>query len=85
MEKNQYVYVVTNPELGWDCVVGVFSASDEDIVYEYLCRDGCGENYTQEDLERTKRYYVVDLQSIQPIYSKAEIRDRKIEQILKDE
>jgi hypothetical protein len=25
------MYVVTNPELGWDCVVGVFS--DEDYVY----------------------------------------------------
>lgn len=25
------VYVVTNPELGWDCVIGVFS--DEDYVY----------------------------------------------------
>jgi len=25
------VYVVTNPELGWDCVVGVFS--DKDYVY----------------------------------------------------
>lgn len=85
MEKNEYVYVVTNPELGWDCVVGVFSASDEDIVYEYLCEEGYGGNYTQEDLERTKRYYVVDLQGIQNIYSKAEIRDQKIEQILKDE
>lgn len=21
---NQYVYVVTCPELGWDCVVGIF-------------------------------------------------------------
>ena len=21
---NKYVYVVTNPELGWDCVVGVY-------------------------------------------------------------
>ena len=25
------VYVVTNPELGWDCVIGVFS--DKDYVY----------------------------------------------------
>ena len=33
MKEEQYVYIVTNPELGWDCVVGVFSASDEDIVY----------------------------------------------------
>ena len=85
MEKDQHLYAVTNLELGWDCVVGAFSASDEDIVYEYLCRDGCGENYTQEDLKRTKRYYVVNLQGIQNIYSKAEIRDQKIEQILKDE
>ena len=33
------VYVVTNPELGWDCVVGVFS--DEDYVYSKYS----GENY----------------------------------------
>lgn len=27
----QQVYVVTNPEMGWDCVVGVFT--DKDYVY----------------------------------------------------
>lgn len=26
------VYVVTNPEYGWDCVVGVFSATE--VSYE---------------------------------------------------
>jgi hypothetical protein len=85
MKENQHVYVVTNPELGWDRVVGVFTASDEDIVYEYLCMEGYGENYTQENLESTKRYYVVDIKRLQPIYSKEEIRDQKIDEILKNE
>jgi hypothetical protein len=31
------VYVVTNPELGWDCVVGVFS--DKDYVYSKYSSD----------------------------------------------
>ena len=26
------VYVVTNPELGWDCVIGVYE--DKDFVYK---------------------------------------------------
>ena len=82
MKEKQYIYVVTNPELGWDCVVGVFSASDEDIVYEYLCREGYGENYTEENFEATKNYYVIDEQRIQNLYSKAEIREQRINKIL---
>ena len=27
--KNQTVYVVTDAELGWDCVIGVFSDPDD--------------------------------------------------------
>ena len=32
MNNEQTVYVVTNPENGWDCLIGVFS--DEDYVKE---------------------------------------------------
>jgi arginine utilization protein RocB len=29
-------YVVTNPELGWDCVIGLYLAKSAKDVYEYL-------------------------------------------------
>jgi len=35
----QTVIVVTNPELGWDCVVGVY-ASEEDAENENPTEDG---------------------------------------------
>ena len=35
----QKVIVVTNPELGWDCVVGVYT-SEEDARNEYDEDDG---------------------------------------------
>ena len=34
MEKN--LYVVTSPDSGWDCVVGIYKASSEEIVREYF-------------------------------------------------
>jgi len=43
-----YVCVVTNPELGWDCVVGVFSTKQKAI--EYL--KDVMELDEKEDLER---------------------------------
>ena len=30
------IYVVTNPENGWDCVVGVYEAESEEAVKKYL-------------------------------------------------
>ena len=36
MENEKIVFVVTCPENGWDCVVGVYEAKDEDEVYNYL-------------------------------------------------
>jgi len=30
------VFVVTNPELGWDCVVNVYTAESEEQVEEHL-------------------------------------------------
>ena len=34
MENKEYVYVVTNPENGWDCVIGVFKEIES--IYKYL-------------------------------------------------
>ena len=47
--NKQIIYVVTNPELGWDCVVGCFS--DSDSIAEYL------EDHYQEFLEETQSTY----------------------------
>jgi hypothetical protein len=37
MSKN--IYVITNPELGWDCVMGVYKAESEEIVKQYIADD----------------------------------------------
>jgi len=40
------VVVLTNPELGWDCVVGVYTSK------EAACKDFCDGDYnTPEELE----------------------------------
>lgn len=31
-DEDVYVHVITNPELGWDCVVGVYVNLDEAAV-----------------------------------------------------
>ena len=33
-------FVVTNPEDGWDCVIGVFTAENEQQVEQYI-KDWC--------------------------------------------
>ncbi len=47
------LYVVTNPELGWDCVVGVFRADSEDAVYQHIA------NERSRDVQDIKDEYVV--------------------------
>jgi hypothetical protein len=57
-DKN--IYVVTNPERGWDCVCGVYSAESEDKVYKYFASEHYGkDDITDEDIERIKSTYVV--------------------------
>ena len=34
--KGKSIFVMTNPEMGWDCVVGVYLANSEDELIEYL-------------------------------------------------
>lgn len=34
---NKNIYVITNPELGWDCVCGVYEAdSEEDVAINFI-------------------------------------------------
>lgn len=42
------IYVVTNPENGWDCVIDVFKASSEEKVKECLLED-----YSLDFIENT--------------------------------
>jgi hypothetical protein len=81
MKKNYYV--VTCPENGWDCVIGIYLATSEEEVYENLCEERYGGNYTESDLESTKDMYIVTGKIVTEFFSKAEIREQKIEQILK--
>ncbi len=30
------IFVVTNPELGWDCVIGAYQANNPDEVEKYI-------------------------------------------------
>lgn len=32
-------FVATNPLNGWDCVIGVYTAENEDVVREYIWRE----------------------------------------------
>ena len=43
------VYVVTNPEMGWDCVSGVFSSLDSLLHYFIDCGRSCYMQYDEND------------------------------------
>ena len=83
MKKNYYI--VTCPDNGWDCVIGLYLAINEEEVYEHLCEDYYGEDYTESDLESTKEMYIVTCERVTELFSKAEIREQKIDEILKQD
>lgn len=33
---NKNIYVVTNPENGWDCVISIYKADSEEAVKQYI-------------------------------------------------
>lgn len=69
--KGKKIFVITNPELGWDCVTGVYLANTEQDVIDHL-----GEEYDEEmDVIHSERLTIVR--------SKAEIRDEKINEVIK--
>ncbi len=69
--KGKKVFVVTNPELGWDCVTGVYLAESKKAVIEYL-----GSDY-DSDMD------VIHSESMTEITTKAEERDNKINEVIK--
>jgi hypothetical protein len=69
--KGKSIFVITNPELGWDCVRGVYAAESEEALIEYL-----GDDYNED------RHVIHDC-SLDVVRTKAEIRDAKIDKVVK--
>jgi len=60
--QNITVYVVTDPQAGWDCVRGVYLAENEEEVYTFLYYDRHGpgtEPPTRQQLEEMEEIYIV--------------------------
>ena len=47
------IFVVTNPDNGWNCVRGVFEAESEEQIYEHL------NNQTDIGMAMVKETYIV--------------------------
>jgi len=82
---NKNYYIATHPDSGWDCVRGLFLAINEDEVYKYLCEERYGYNYSESDMQFIQDRYIITLKGVNELFTQAEIRDAKIEQIIKDE
>lgn len=67
--KGKTIFVVTNTEMGWDCVCGVYLANSKQEVIDYL-----GEEYNSENMVHAQRLTVIK--------TKTEIRDEKIDNVL---
>ena len=56
----KYIYVVTNPEDGWDCVRKVFKAPSEEEVKEYLLKEYT-EDFIENHLIIHEKYQLIEL------------------------
>jgi len=70
--KGKKIFVVTSPELGWDCVIGVYIANSRSDVIEFL-----GDEY-DPDVD------IISESSYKIILNKSEERDEKLNQVLSD-
>jgi hypothetical protein len=70
--KGKKIFVITSPELGWDCVIGVYIANSRSDVIEFL-----GDEY-DPDVD------IISESSYKIISSKSEERDEKLNQVLSD-
>jgi hypothetical protein len=68
--KGKKIFVITSPELGWDCVIGVYIANSRNDVIEFL-----GDEYDPDD-------DVISESSYKIIPNKSEERDEKLSQLL---
>jgi len=58
---NKSIFVVTNPELGWDCVCGAYKASSEKVVLEELAKE------TGRTIEQLEDSFVIHEVSIEEL------------------
>ena len=68
--KGKKIFVITSPELGWDCVIGVYIANSRNDVIEFL-----GDEYNPDN-------DVISESSYKIIPNKSEERDEKLSQLL---
>lgn len=53
------IYIITNPELGWDCVCGVYEADSEQQVAEYYVEaSSLKEDQTAEEWMEENNYII---------------------------
>jgi hypothetical protein len=59
------IYVITNPELGWDCVCGVYNADSEQQVAEsYVEQTNLKEGQTAEEWMEEHNYIIHEISLI---------------------
>jgi hypothetical protein len=68
--KGKKIFVITSPELGWDCVIGVYIANSRSDVIEFL-----GDEYDPD-------FDIISESSYKIILNKSEERDEKLTQLL---
>jgi hypothetical protein len=68
--KGKKIFIINSPELGWDCVIGVYIANSRNDVIEFL-----GDEYNPDD-------EVISESSYKIIPNKSEERDEKMSQLL---
>jgi hypothetical protein len=64
---NEYVYVVTNVEMGWDCVCGVYQS--EESAYRHCFHDNDDGLTLEEIIEKVDdgdTSYVISAQRLKP-------------------
>ena len=76
---NKKCFVVTNPNIGWDNIICVYLAVSKEDVYQMLYEARFGE------MDDIKSNYELLEKHFEEIPSKAEIREQKIDEILKNE
>lgn len=45
------ITVITNPELGWDCVVGVYRGDEESVMQEMIDNEEHEDEYVYHESE----------------------------------
>ena len=53
------IYVITNPELGWDCICGIYEAdSQQQVAENYVDEEDLKEGQTPEEWMEDNNYVI---------------------------